>query len=77
MSALDLFLLCCVIIGSAGSYFVGALVWHDKGVDKGRRLEAEDQINRRAKYGWTVFDRSRKTFPGMSEVKAQSFERRK
>ncbi len=77
MTSLDLFLLCCGFFGTVSAYLVGHSAGYDKGQDAGRQAEAEDQINRRAKYGWTVFDKSRKVFPGMSEVKAQSFERRK
>ncbi len=77
MTSLDLFLLCCGFIGTVSAYLVGHSAGYDKGETAGRQAEAEDQINRRAKYGWTVFDKSRKTFPGMSEIRAVNLRERK
>lgn len=71
MTAVEVILLGCVIVGSALSWFISGYLAFDKGVEHGRQLEAlsqmgcEGKLHRAAMHDW-----SRKTFPGMSEVKA-------
>lgn len=82
MTAVEIILLTCMVVGIVLAYAVGHFVGYESGISQGRRLEAEDQIGRSNPGLFTGgeicrIDRSRKTFPGMSEVKAVDVRRTK